>query len=208
MYRNSPVSIVQYCTYDTWSIRVGRIAQSLRVLVDSLEGQSTSEIAAVLCTALNPSNNYLPINNPIRIPFLQRFVDALKDVQEVTERPYGGLLDELIHSNREILRIGCPIPQLKGKILWNLGVGLSGRFDENGIKQDLEDSIKVFRDCLAIANHSKPRWIILYALGRRQAKLCFKFDSTNNIDEAISTLDECLKVYSEMPGNDSESTRD
>ena len=41
-------------------------------------------------------------------------------------------------------------------------------------------------------------------LGRRQAKLCYKFDSTDNIDEAISTLDECLKVFSETSGIDSE----
>ena len=139
--------------------------------------------------------------------FLIRLVLALIGAKGISRRPYGGLLDELIHSNREILRIGCPIPQHKGKILWNLGVDLSDRFDENGIKQDLEDSIKVFRDCLAIANHSKPRWIRLRMLGSHQAKLCIKFDSMSNIDEAISTLDECLKVYSEMPGNDSKSTR-
>ena len=166
-----------------------------------------TQIAAVLRTALNPSNHYLPINDPIRIPFLLRFVDALEDVQEVTERPYGGLLDELIHSNREILRIGCPTPQIKGDTLWNLGIDLLRRFDENGIKQDLEDSINAFKDCLAIANYSEHRWIRLYMLGSRQAELCIEFDSTNNIDEAISTLDECLKVYSETPGIDSESTR-
>ena len=166
-----------------------------------------AQIAAVLRTALNPSNHFLPINSPIRIKFLLRLVLALIGVKKVSRKPYGGLLDELIHSNREILRIGCPIPQLKGEILWNLGVCLSDRFDENGIKQDLEDSIKVFRDCLAIANHSKPRWIRLRMLGSHQAKLCIKFDSMSNIDEAISTLDECLKVYSEMPGNDSKSTR-
>ena len=114
------------------------------------------QIAAVLRTALNPSNRFLPINDPIRIPFLQRFVEALKDVQEVTERPYGGLLDELIHSYREILRIGCPTPQDKGDTLWKLGMHLSDRFDENGIKQDLEDSIDAFRDCLAIVDHSQP----------------------------------------------------
>ena len=164
------------------------------------------QIAAVLRTALNPSNRYLPINNPIRIPFLLRFVNALIDLKRVARRPYGGLLDELIHSSREILRIGCPIPHVKGTTLWNLGVTLSDRFDENEIKQDLEDSINAFRDCLAIANHSKPRWIRLHMLGRHQAKLCFKFDSTNNIDEAISTLDKSLKVYSETPGTDSEST--
>ena len=166
-----------------------------------------TQIAAVLRTALNPSNHYLPINNPIRIPFLLRFVDALEDVQEVAERPYGGLLDELIHSYREILRIGCPTPQVKGNNLWSLGVDLSDRFDENGIKQDLEDSINAFKDCLDIASYSEPRWIRLYMLGSRQAELCIEFDSTNNIDEAISTLDECLKVYSETPGIDSESTR-
>ena len=169
---------------------------------------TNAQIAAVLRTALNPSNHFLPINSPIRIPFLLKLGNALMRVQKVARRPYGRLLDELIHSNREILRIGCPIPQHKGKILWNLGVDLSDRFDENGIKQDLEDSIKAFRDCLAIANHSEPRWIRLHMLGSRQAKLCIMFDSMSNIDEAISTLDECLKVYSEMPGNDSESTRD
>ena len=166
-----------------------------------------AQIAAVLRTALNPSNHYLPINNPIRIPFLLRLVDALKDVQEVTESPHGGLLDELIHSYREILRIGCHIPQIRGDILWSLGETLSDRFDENGIKQDLEDSINAFRDCLAIANHSKPRWIRLYMLGSQRAKLCTEFDSTNNIDETISTLDRCLKLYSETPGIDGESTR-
>ena len=165
-----------------------------------------AQIAAVLRTALNPSNHYLPINNPIRIPFLQRFVEALKDVQEVTESPYGGLLDELIDSNREILRIGCPHPQFEGGILWSLGLTLSDRFDENGIKQDLEDSINAFRHCLTVANYSKPRWSRLHMLGNRQAKLCIMFDSMNNIDEAISTLDECLKLYSEIPGIDSEST--
>ena len=165
-----------------------------------------TQIAAVLRTALNPSNRYLPINNPIRIPFLLRFVDALIDLKRVTRRPYGGLLDELIHSNREILHIGCPIPEFKGNVLWNLGVNLSDRFDENGIKQDLEDSINAFKHCLDIANYSEPRWSRLQMLGSRQAKLCFKFDSTDNIDEAISTFDECLKVYSETPGIDSEST--
>ena len=115
-----------------------------------------AQIAAVLRTALNPSNHYLPINNPIRIPFLLRLVDALEDVQEVTESPHGGLLDEFIHSNREILRIGCPTLQVKGETLWDLGLDLSDRFDENGIKQDLEDSINAFRDCLAIVNYPKP----------------------------------------------------
>ena len=166
-----------------------------------------AQIAAVLRTALNPSNHFLPINSPIRIKFLLRLVLALIGVKKVSRKPYGGLLDELVHSYREILRIGCPIPRLRGDILWNLGGTLSDRFDENGIKQDLEDSINAFRDCLAIANHSKPRWIRLHVLGSCQAQLCVKFDSTNNIDEAISTLDECLKVYSEMPGNDSGSTR-
>ena len=165
-----------------------------------------AQIAAVLRTALNPSNHYLPINNPIRIPFLLRFVNALIDLKRVARRPYGGLLDELIHLNREILRIHCPIPQLKGTVLWNLGKDLSDRFDENGIKQDLEDSINAFRDCLAIANYSKPRWIRLYMLGNHQAKLCFNFDSANSINETISTLDECLKLYSEMFGIDSAST--
>ena len=169
------------------------------------------QIAAVLRTALNPSNRYLPINNPIRIPFLLIFVNALVNVQKAARRPYGMLLDELVHSNREILRIGCPIPQFKGNPIWNLGTwnlgtALSYRFEENGIKQDLEDSINAFRDCLAIANHYQPRWTRLHALGRCQAKLCFDFNSTDNIDEAISTLDECLKVYPEMPGIDSEST--
>ena len=165
-----------------------------------------AQIAAVLRTALNPNNRFLPINNSIRIPFLLEMVDALIDVKRVARRPYGGLLDELIHSYREILRIGCPTPQVKGNTLWNLGVDLSDRFDENGIKQDLEDSINVFKDCLDIANYSEPRWSRLRMLGSRQAKLCYKFDSTDNIDEAISTLEECLKMYSEMPGIDSEST--
>ena len=165
-----------------------------------------TQIAAVLRTALNPSNHYLPINNPIRIPFLLRFVDALIDLKRVARRPYGGLLDELINSYKEILRIGCPTPQIKGNTLWNLGVDLSDRFDENGTKQDLEDSINAFKDCLAITNYSEPRWIRLHMLGSHQAKLCYKFDSMENIDEAISTLDECLKMYSEMPGIDSEST--
>ena len=69
-----------------------------------------AQIAAVLCTALNPSNRYLPINSPIRTQFLLRFVDALEGVKEVARGPYGGLLDELVRSYREILRIGCPIP--------------------------------------------------------------------------------------------------
>ena len=166
-----------------------------------------AQIAAVLRTALNPSNRFLPINSPIRIMFLIRLVLALIGAKGISRRPYGGLLDELIHSNRQILRIGCPIPRVKGITLWNLGETLSHRFDENGIKQDLEDSVNAFRDCLAIANHSQPRWITLHKLGTHQAILCFKFDSMNNIDEAISTIDECLKVYSEMPGTDSESTR-
>ena len=157
-------------------------------------------------TALNPNNRFLPINNPIRIPFLTRFVNALKGVKEVAREPYGGLLDELIHSYREILRIGCPIPRIRGDILWNLGCTLSHRFHKNWMKRDLEDSINAFRDCLAIANHSKPRWIRLYALGRCQATLCMTFDSTNNIDETISTLDECLKLFPKTPGIGSEST--
>ena len=128
------------------------------------------------------------------------------DVQEVTESPYGGMLDEFIHSYREILRIGCPTPQVKGVTLWNLGVVLSHRFYENGIKQDLEDSINAFKHCLDIANYSKPRWIRLHILGSHQAKLCIRFDSMDNIDEAISTNDECLKMYSETSGIDSEST--
>ena len=166
-----------------------------------------AQIAVVLRTALNPNNHFLPINNPIRIPFLLTLANVLIDVKRVARKPYGRLLDELTHSYREILRIGCPIPQLEGEILWNIGVGLSDRFDENGIKQDLEDSINAFKHCLDIANHSKPRWIRLHMPGSHQAKFCYKFDSTDNIDEAISTLDECLKVYSEMPGNDSKSTR-
>ena len=165
-----------------------------------------AQIAAVLRTALNPNNRFLPINNPIRIPFLLELGNALIRVQRVARRPHGILLDELIHSNREILRIGCPIPQLKGKILWNLGVGLSGRFDENGIKQDLEDSINAYRDCLAIANHSKPRWSRLFMLGEQQTILCNDFDSANNIDETISTVDECLKLFPKTPGIGSRST--
>ena len=106
-----------------------------------------------------------------------------------------------------MLRIGSPTPHIRGDSLWNVGIELSNRFDENGVKQDLEGSIDAFRDCLAIVDHSQPRWMRLLMLGRNQAKLCIKFDSTNNIDEAISTLDECLKVYSEMPGTDSESIR-
>ena len=166
-----------------------------------------AQIAGVLRTALNPSNRFLPINNPIRIPFLAVFIDALGRVKAVARRPYGRLLDELIDSYREFLHIGCPVPQCEGDVLWCLGVILSDRFDENGIKQDLEDSINAFRDCLAIANYSKPRWITLHMLGSRQANLCIKFDSMNNIDEAISTLNDCLKVYSEMSGIDSGSTR-
>ena len=165
------------------------------------------QIAEVLHTALNPSNHYLPIDNPICIPFLMRYIDTLNDLQRVTRSPYGEVLDELIRSNRELLRIGCPIPQVKGDALWNISVGLLDWYDENGKRQDLKDSIDAFRDCLAIANHSTPRWIRLRVLGCRQAKLCINFDSMNNIDEAISTLDRCLKLYSEMPGIDSESTR-
>ena len=165
-----------------------------------------SQIAVVLRTALNPNNRFLPVNDPIRIPFLMRLFLALVDIQRVTKRPYGGLLDEIIHSNTEILHIGCPTVQLRGDTLWHLGTALSDRFDENGIKKDLEDSINAFRDCLAIANYSKPRWIRLYMLGNHQAKLCFNFDSTNSINETISTLDECLKLYSEMFGIDSAST--
>ena len=165
-----------------------------------------AQIAVVLRTALNPNNRFLPINNPIRIPFLLTLANVLIDVKRVARKPYGGLLDELVHSYREILRIGCPIPRLRGDILWNLGVTLSDRFDENGIKQDIEDSINAFKHCLAIANYSKPRWIRLYMLGRHQAKLCYNFDSTDNIDEAISTLDECLKLFPKTPGIGSEST--
>ena len=165
------------------------------------------QVAVVLRTTLSPNNRFLPINNPIRIPFFLKLVFALEDVKKVSRRPYGGLLDELVHSLREILRIGRH-SQLRGDVLGMLGIDLSDRFDENGIKQDLEDSINAFRDCLAIANHSQPQWVRLHMLGSHQANLCIKFDSMNNIDEAISTLDECLKVYSEMPGNDSESTRD
>ena len=164
-----------------------------------------AQIAAVLRTALNPNNRFLPINNPIRIQFLLRFINALAGMLKVARRPYGGLLDELIHSNREALRIGHPF-LVRGDILWNLGIDLSDRFDENGIKQDLEDSINVFKDCLDIANYSQPRWSRLQMLGSRQAILCYKFDSTDNIDEAISTNDECLKMYSETSGIDSEST--
>ena len=124
-----------------------------------------AQIAAVLRTALNPSNRYLTINNPIRIPFLLRFVDALVNVYKAARRPYGVLLDELIDSNREILRIGCPTPQFKGAALWNLGANLSDRFDENGIKQDIEDSINAIKDCLDIASYSEPRWSRLFMLG-------------------------------------------
>ena len=165
-----------------------------------------AQIAAVMRTVLNPNNRFLPINNPIRIPFLARFVNALKGVKEVVREPYGGLLDELVHSYREILRIGCPIPRLRGDILWNLGTTLSDRFNENGIKQDLEDSINAYRDCLAIANHSQPRWSRLFMLGSHQTILCNDFDSANNIDETISTLDECLKLFPKTPGIGSEST--
>ena len=164
------------------------------------------QIAAVLRTVLNPNNRFLPVNNPFRIPFLLRFVDTLEGVKNIFSGPYGGLLDELVDSYREILRIGCPIPQIRRNILSSLGVTLSYRFDENGIKQDLEDSINVFRDCLAIVNHPQPRWIRLYMLGRRQAMLGLKFGSTDNIDEAISTLDECLKLLPKTPGIGSEST--
>ena len=165
-----------------------------------------AQIAAVMRTALNPNNRFLPINNPIRIPFLARFIDALEGVKKVARKPYGGLLDELIHSYREILRIGCPIPRLRGDILWNLGLTLSDRFEENRIKQDLEDSINSFRDCLAIVNHSQPRWDRLYKLGIHQGILCISLDSTDNIDEAISTFDECFKLFPKTPGIGSEST--
>ena len=90
------------------------------------------QIAAVLRTALNPSNRFLPINDPIRIPFLAVFIDALGRIKTIARRPYGRLLDELVHSYREILRIGLPIPQHRGSILWNLGVNLSVRSDEMG----------------------------------------------------------------------------
>ena len=165
-----------------------------------------AQIAAVLRTALNPSNRYLPINNPIRIPFLLTLANVLIDVKRVARKPYGRLLDELIHSYREILHIGCPILQVRGDILWNLGVNLSNRFDENGIKQDLEDSINAFRHCLAIANHSEPRWSRLFMLGKQQTILCNDFDSANNIDETIPTLDECLKLFAKTPGIGSELT--
>ena len=167
---------------------------------------TNAQIAAVLRTTLNPSNRYLPINSPIRLPFLARFVNALEGVKKVSREPYGGLLYELVHSYREILRIGCPIPRIRGDILWNLGCTLSDRFIENGIKRDLEDSINAFRDCLAIANHSQPRWLRLYKLGICQGVLCDELDSTDNIDEAISTLDECLKLFPKTPGIGSEST--
>ena len=167
---------------------------------------TNAQIAAVLRTALNPSNRYLPINSPICTQFLLRFVDTLEGVKEVARGPYGGLLDELVHSYREILRIGCPIPRLRGDILWNLGTTLSDRFNENGIKQDLEDSINAYRDCLAIANHSQPRWSRLFMLGSHQTILCNDFDSANNIDETISTLDECLKLFPKTPGIGSRST--
>ena len=165
-----------------------------------------AQIAAVLRTTLNPSNRYLPINSPIRIPFLARFVNALEGVKKVSREPYGGLLGELVDSYREFLRIGCPTPRLRGDILWNLGGTLSHRFNENEIKQDLEDSINAYRDCLAIANHSEPRWSRLFMLGRQQTILCNDFDSANNIDETISTLDECLKLFPTTPGIGSEST--
>ena len=130
---------------------------------------------------------------------------ALEGVKEVAREPYGGLLDELVHSYREILRIGCH-SQLRGDVLSMLGVDLSDRFDENGIKQDLEDSINAFKDCLATANHSDLRRIRLYMLGSHQAILCMKFGSTNNIDETISTFNEYLKLYPGTLGIDSEST--
>ena len=164
------------------------------------------QIAAVLRTALNPSNRFLPINSPIRVKFLLRLILALEGVKEVAKRPYGRLLDELVHSCREILLIGLPIPQHRGSILWNLGVNLSVRFDENGIEQDLEDSINVFKDCLAIANLPIPRSVILFNLGINQAKLCDDLDPTNNINEAISTLEEYLKLYLGTLGIGGEST--
>ena len=99
-----------------------------------------------------------------------------------------------------MLCTGSPTPHIRGDSLWNLAIELSNRFDENGIKQDLEDSIDAFRDCLAIVDHSQPRWMRLLMLGSNQAKLCMTFDSADNIDEVISTLDECLKVYPATPG--------
>ena len=163
------------------------------------------QVAVVLRTALSPNNRFLPVNNPIRIPFLLKLVFALEDVKKVSRRPYGGLLDELVHSLREILRIGRH-SQLRGDVLGMLGIDLSDRFDENGIKQDLEDSINAFKDCLATANHSDLRRIRLYMLGSHQAILCMKFGSTNNIDETISTFNEYLKLYPGTLGIDSEST--
>ena len=116
-----------------------------------------TQTATILRMALNPNNRFLPINSPIRTAFLLRFIDALIAMKGAARKPYGMLLDELIHSYKEILRIGRPtqVPQLRGVIIWNLGVTLSNRFDENGIKQDLEDSINVARDCLAIAKDRK-----------------------------------------------------
>ena len=99
-----------------------------------------------------------------------------------------------------MLRIGSPTPHIRGDSLWNVGIELSNRFDENGVKQDLEGSIDAFRDCLAIVDHSQPQWMRLLMLGRNQAKLCMTFDSANNINEVISTPDECLKVYPATPG--------
>ena len=82
------------------------------------------QIAAVLCTALNPNNCFLPINNPIHIPFLLKLDNALIGVKRVARRPCSGLHDELIHSNREILHIDCPF-LVREDVLWNLGVDLS-----------------------------------------------------------------------------------
>ena len=161
------------------------------------------QVAAILRAAVDPKNCFLPADHPIRVEFLIQLVNALIDVECVTGDPRGDLRDERIQLNREILRIGCPRPGIEGGILWNLGIGLSDRFDEEGTRQDLEESISVFRNCLDIANHSKPRWTRLLQVGSQQTKLCILFDLTSRIDETISILNECLVVRSTMSDLDS-----
>ena len=129
-------------------------------------------------------------------------------METATGDPSGALRDEQIRLNREILQIDCSNSEDRGVVLWNLGVGLSNRFDEDGEKQDLEDSVSAFRECLGIADHFKPRWARLQKLGHEQAKLGIVFDSTYDIDEAISTLNECLTLYSATPDSDSDSSSD
>ena len=117
-----------------------------------------SQIAAVLRTALDPNNHFLPVNGLIRIPFLVELFKTLAYVEGAAGSCSGSLLDERIDLSREILRIGCHFSEITGVFLWYLGVCLSLRFDKKGIKQDLEESIRVLGDCSTITNHLVPRW--------------------------------------------------